>query len=212
MCTTYTESQKNAQHGNVPYVHCKVSAISGFCPPTTQTPSITNCLVAIILTKPVIAILVPKWVLGCHDNVPQHLWTPYSTIPMPHPSPQPKLYRFSHYCRAHRRVSLYFTMGRPFPPQNCPFPWGDLEPHLIRGSLGPHESTTQTASLLVQPFFAGLTSVTDKPADKPRYSVGNNRPRLHTVLSTAMQPNNGQLPIVCQRVFMYVGVMYKCQQ
>jgi len=26
-----------------------------------------------------------------------------------------------------RRVSLYFTMGRPFSPQNCPFPWGDLD-------------------------------------------------------------------------------------
>jgi len=25
---------------------------------------------------------------------------------------------------------LYFTMGCPFPPpQNCPFPWGDLDPH-----------------------------------------------------------------------------------
>ena len=26
-------------------------------------------------------------------------------------------------CTAHRRVSLYFTMGRAFPPQNCRFPW-----------------------------------------------------------------------------------------
>jgi len=29
-----------------------------------------------------------------------------------------------------------YTMGYPFPPQNCPFPWGDLDPHLIHGSLG----------------------------------------------------------------------------
>ena len=40
----------------------KVSAIYRFCRPTTQTPSITNCLVAIVHTKPVIAILVPKLV------------------------------------------------------------------------------------------------------------------------------------------------------
>jgi len=41
----------------------------------------------------------------------------------------------------------------PRPPQNCRFPWGDLDPHLIHGSLGPSESTTQTASRSLQPFF-----------------------------------------------------------
>ena len=41
---------------------CRVSAISAFCWPTTQTPSITNSVVAIIHTKLVIAILVPKLV------------------------------------------------------------------------------------------------------------------------------------------------------
>ena len=65
-----------------------------------------------------------------------------------HPSPQPKrhLDRFSHFCTAQRRVSLYFTMDRPFSAQNCPFPWGGSGPHLIRGCLGPPESSTQTAS------------------------------------------------------------------
>ena len=41
---------------------CRVSAISAFCWPTTQTPSITNCIDAIVHTKPVIAILVSKLV------------------------------------------------------------------------------------------------------------------------------------------------------
>ena len=41
---------------------CRVSAISAFCWPTTQTPSITNCIVAIVYAKPVIAILDPKLV------------------------------------------------------------------------------------------------------------------------------------------------------
>jgi len=44
------------------YFMCKVSAITAFCQPTTQTPFITNCLDAIVLTKPVIAILVSKLV------------------------------------------------------------------------------------------------------------------------------------------------------
>jgi len=29
---------------------------------------------------------------------------------------------------------------------------GDLDPNLVQGSLGPHESASQTASQLVQPF------------------------------------------------------------
>jgi len=126
-------------------------------------------------------------------------------------SPQPKLQidRFSHFCTAHGRKSLYFAMGDHFPkialflggtgpPSNswflepdrpdspsgitigsavftqvtaecpytsqcnAPFPlkiapsqWGDLDPHLLHGSLGPPESSTQIASRSVQPFLQG---------------------------------------------------------
>ena len=37
--------------------------------------------------------------------------------------------------------------------KNCPFPWGDSGRRLIHGSLGPPESTTQTASRSVYPFL-----------------------------------------------------------
>jgi len=60
----------------------------------------------------------------------------------------------------HGRVSLYFTMGRPLSPQNCPFARGDLDPPNA-WFLVP-ESKIQTASRSVQPFFAGLTIVTDR--------------------------------------------------
>jgi len=43
-------------------LRCRVSAISVFCWPTTQTPSITSCLVTIVNTKPFIANCVPKLV------------------------------------------------------------------------------------------------------------------------------------------------------
>jgi len=39
-------------------------------------------------------------------------------------------------------------------PQNCPLPW-EMWTHLIRGSLGLTESSTQTASRSVQPFLQG---------------------------------------------------------
>jgi len=60
VCTPYTESQKMVAVATSPM--CKVLAISLFCRPTTQTPSITSCLVAVVLTKRVIAILVPQLV------------------------------------------------------------------------------------------------------------------------------------------------------
>jgi len=75
-------------------------------------------------------------------------------LPSAHRSPQPEwqIDQFSCFCTAHSRKSLYFTMGNPF-PQNFPFPWGNLDPHLTHGSLGPSEPTTQTASQSFHPFL-----------------------------------------------------------
>jgi len=49
-----------------------------------------------------------------------------NTIPWAHESSEPKqdIDRFSHFCTDDCRVSLYFTMVCPFPPQNCRFPCG----------------------------------------------------------------------------------------
>jgi len=52
---------------------------------------------------------------------------------------------------------------------------GGSGPHLIHGSLGPSESSTQRASRSVQPFLQGWLLW---QTDRPRYSVGNNRPHL----------------------------------
>jgi len=99
-------------------------------------------------------------------------------------SPHPKwdLDRFSRFCIAHGRESLYFTVVCPF-PWNLPLAWGSGS-HLIRGSLGPPTFTTQTASPSVPSVFAALTrlvtTVTDRPTERPRYSVCSN--------SAAMRP------------------------
>jgi len=134
-------------------------------------------------------MLVPKWV-AMHGNVSQHRWTPiWHMIPLGHPSPQPKrhLNRFRRFCTDDRRVSLYFTMGRPFPPRNCFFPWGIWTPSNT-WHLGPPESLTQTASWLVQPFLQGwLVWQTDRPTDHATRSV--TKESIY-VRSTAMRPNN----------------------
>jgi len=79
-------------------------------------------------------------------------------LPLAYLSPQPKrqINRVSHFCTAHSRKSLYFTMVHPFPPKLL-LRKGDLEPHLTNDSLGPFEPTTQMASRLVQPFFVQMT-------------------------------------------------------
>ena len=86
-----------------------------------------------------------------------------------HSSPQPKrhLDRFSRFCTDNCRVSLYFTMGRPFPSQSWPSIGGSGPPsNTVHGSLGPTESSTQTASRSVQPFLQGsLVWQTDRQTD-----------------------------------------------
>ena len=59
------------------------------------------------------------------------------------------------FCAAHRRVSLYFTLGHPFTPSKLALPMGDPDPHLIHGSLGRPKSSTQMASRSVQLLLQG---------------------------------------------------------
>jgi len=115
--------------------------------------------------------------IGCHGNFHQHLCTPIKhMIPWANPRPQLKqhLDRFSCLGRDDRRVP--YTLQWEVPSaSNCPFPWGDLEPHLIHGSLGPPppESSTQMESRSVQPFKlqGSLVSQTDRQTDHATWSV-----------------------------------------
>jgi len=68
-----------------------------------------------------------------------------------------------HITAARGRYTLYFT---PPIPSKLPLLMGELDPHLIHGSLDPPESTTQRASRSVQPFMQGSRSwQTDRPTD-----------------------------------------------
>ena len=92
--------------------------------------------------------------------------------------------RFSCFCSAHGRHSLYFTMGHPFPPQNCPFAWGIWTPSntWFFRPTGVHNPNGIFISSAV---FAGLTIVTERQTTTLLH-VCNNRPHLRT----AMRPNN----------------------
>jgi len=68
--------------------------------------------------------------------------------------------------------------GPPLPHLKLPLPmWGSGPQSNTwfpgpTGVLNPNGIWTGTA------VFAGLTSLTDRPTDRPHYSVGNNRPHL----------------------------------
>jgi len=86
-------------------------------------------------------------------------------IPWAHPSPQPKrhLDRFCRFCTDDRRVSLYFTMGRPFP-----LPQKNAPSHGRSGSpynawyAGPTRVLNPSGISIDSAVFAGLTSVSDR--------------------------------------------------
>jgi len=48
--------------------------------------------------------------------------------------------------RAQQKVPILYNGTPVLTPKICPFPWGDLNLHLIHGPLGPAKSSTQTAS------------------------------------------------------------------
>jgi len=97
-----------------------------------------------------------------------------------HPSLQPKQH-LNWICRFLHSSALSLPIlynGPPLRPSKLLLPTADLDPHLIYGSLDPPESSTQTAPQSVEPFLLG--SLLSRQTDRPRCSVGNNRPHLRT--------------------------------
>jgi len=98
-------------------------------------------------------------------------------LPWTHPSTHPKrhLDRFSRFCTAHGRVSLYFTMCAAFPLKIAPSHGGALDPCLIYGSLTRYSSPQPKRHLDRSRRFAGLTIVTDRPTDSQTTLLYNEK-------------------------------------
>jgi len=96
-----------------------------------------------------------------------------STLQTASRSVQPFLY-------SSRRVSLYFTMDRPFPLKTAPC-MGESGPPFNTWFLVPTQVHRSNSISISSAIFAGFTTVTDEETDRPRYSVCSNRPHLHRV-------------------------------
>jgi len=85
-------------------------------------------------------------------------------IPWAHLSPQPKrhLDRFNCFCTDDGTLSLYFTMGRPFPEKKLPLPMGGSGFPSNTWFPGPSRVLNPNGILIGSAVFAGLTSVTDR--------------------------------------------------
>jgi len=77
--------------------------------------------------------------------------------------------------------------GTPFPPKNCPFPWGDLDTQSNTWLPGTTRVLSPNGILIAWAIFAGLTSVTDRQTDHATRSATIG---CIFIRSTAMQPNN----------------------
>ena len=96
------------------------------------------------------------------------------------------------FLRSSRQSVAILYKGSSLFPLKLHYSTGDLNRHLIYGSLRPSESSTQTVSRSVQPFLQGsLLWQTYRPTDRPT----DHAPRsvttgLMCIRSTAMRPNN----------------------
>jgi len=97
--------------------------------------------------------LCPK--IGCHGNIPS-IDGPTSNTWFLRPilAHNPKGISVGSTVFAQMTAECPYTIKweESFPLKIAPF-HGDLDPHLIHGSLGPPESSTQTTSRSVQPFL-----------------------------------------------------------
>ena len=139
---------------------CRVSAISAICRLTTQTPSRTNCPVIIILTKPVIAILVPKLVVMAMTLRYSISAMSSSDSLTPKPSPRIK-----------QRVASYHTtkvIAHRMPKSNASQNWSPSTPwqhpsapvdsYVIHNSLGPPEPHNPNGISIGSAVFAQMTA------------------------------------------------------
>jgi len=91
------------------------------------------------------------------------------------------------FCTAHSRMSLYFTVHTVNTPSTkLPLPKERSGSPSNTRFLGPNRVLNPNGISVSSPIFAWLTIVTDRPTDRPRYSVCNSRQHLHT----AMSPKN----------------------
>ena len=85
-------------------------------------------------------------------------------------------------------------------PPHCPFPWRDVNPHLIHGSFSPHDGVGQRQrrplipSLSVIPVYTQVDSACYPPWDSERVSVKGQWCSVAENITQGLAESNGSLP------------------
>jgi len=185
MCIPHRESQKMAAMATS--LRYRVSAISAFCRPTIQTASITNRLIAIVHTKPVIAILVPKLVaMATSFSTSQYPSNTWFLGPIQAHNPNGISIGSAVCAQMTAECPHTLQWDSPYLFKISPSEWGS-GPH---GSLGPPKSSTQMVSRSVQLFLQrSLVWQTDRLTDHAIQLVTISRIYV-PVRTPAMPPKN----------------------
>jgi len=101
------------------------------------------------------------------------------------------------FCTDDRRVSLYFTMGRPFLPVKIAPSHGGSGPPSNTWFPGPTQVLNPNGISIGSGVFAGLTSVTDRrtdrQTDRPCYTRSVTIDRIYILyVVRAMRTNNNK--------------------
>jgi len=145
-----------------------VPAHGGFGPPSISwflEPDLTHNPNCITISS---AVFPPQSVPILYNGrpfpqklpLPRGIWTHLSLQTKCH------VYRFSRFCTDDHRVSLYFTIERPFPPSKLPFPIGGPGPPSNTWFPGPTRVLNPKGISIDSTILARLTSVTDWPTDR----------------------------------------------
>jgi len=118
-----------------------------------------------------------------HGGPGPHLKLMHDSLGVSEPTTQTASRLNQPFLHSFAQVSLYFTMGRPLAPQNCPFPWGIWAPSSKIRFFGPTRVLNLNGISIGSAVFAELITVTDRQSTL--YSVCHN---LYVGLrSTAMR-------------------------
>ena len=111
--------------------------------------------------------------IGCHGNVPHHLWTLSNTSflgPIRALCPNGISIGSAVFAYMTTKCPCTLQWDDSYLPSKLPFPMGIWTPPNT-WFPGPNRVLYPNCISISSAIFAGLTSVTDRPTDRPRYSV-----------------------------------------
>jgi len=152
----------------LPWQRPLVQAIGNICilSTTTQTHLITNCLVNIVHKKPVNSNCSPK-LIAMATSLSTYGPQSNTWFLRPIRAQNPNVIPIGSAVFAQRTVECPYTLqwDAHSLPKICPLPWGIWTPSNT-WFLGSTEVLNPNGSSIGAAVFAGLTSVTDRQADR----------------------------------------------